>query len=234
MTERTFKHINGKLKLSIPDSLQDVTLDMMIHFQQPALSDLAAISALTQTPIEQLYGISDIAALNEAILPFAQSLQHQLAYTYEAGALPAQVKLRYPGGKIQTITIGNDAGFYAYGAVMEARELMSTEIMRHQQTYGDSWREHLNPDLRTCGLILTHFLYNRAYPGHVPSAIDIQQFFDVVKWLPITDAAPLARHFFLSYPNLPLRKQTRWQRLQRLWKNVPALIRLRPLATLIR
>jgi hypothetical protein len=233
MTERTFKHINGKLKLSIPDSLQDVTLDMMIHFQQPALSDLEAVSALTQTPIEQLYGISDIAALNQAILPFSQSLQHQLAYTYEAGTLPTQVKLRYPGGKIQTIAIGNDAGFYAYGAVMEARELMTTEIVRHQQTYGDTWREHLNPDLRTCGLILTHFLYNLAYPGHVPSAIDIRQFFDVVKWLPITDAAPLARHFFLSYPNLPLRKPTRWQRLQHLRKNVPALIRLRPLVTSI-
>lgn len=231
MTERTFKHINGKLKLSIPDNLQDVTLQMMIQFQQPALSDLEAISALTQTPIEQLYGISDVAALNEAILPFAQSLQHQLAYTYEAGALPKQVTLHHPGGKVQHLIIGDDAGFYAYGAVMEARELMTTEILRHQQTYGDTWREHLNPDLRTCGLILTHFLYNRAYPGHVPSAVDIQQFFDVVKWLPITDAAPLARHFFLSYPNLPLRKPTRWQRLLHLWKNVLALIRLQPLAT---
>lgn len=227
MTERTFKHINGKLKLSIPDSLQDVTLQMMIRFQQPALSDLEAISALTQTPVEQLYGISDISALNEAILPFAQSLPHQLAYTYQTGTLPKQVTLRYPGGKVKHLTIGEDAGFYAYGAVMEARELMTTEILRHQQTYGDTWREHLNPDLHTCGLILTHFLYNRAYSGHVPSAMDIQQFFDVVKWLPITDAAPLARHFFLSYPNLPLRKPTRLQRLQHLLKNVPALIRLR-------
>ncbi len=233
MTERTFKHINGKIKLAIPDSLQDVTLQMMIEFQQPALSDLEAISALTQTPIEQLYGISDIAALNEAILPFAQSLQHQLAYTYEAGALPKQVTLRYPGGNTKVITIGDDVGFYAYGAVMEARELMATEIARHQQTYGDTWRENLNPDLRTCGLIIAQFFYNRAYPGLVPSAMDIQQFFDVVKLLPITDAAPLARHFFLSYPNLPLRKQTRWQRLQRLLKNVPALMRLRPSVTSI-
>jgi len=232
MTERTFKHINGKLKLSMPDNLQDVTLQMMIQFQQPALSDLEAISALTQTPIKTLYGIIDIAALNEVILPFAQSLQHQLAYTYEAGVLPKQVTLRYPGGTAQVINLGEDVGFYAYGAVMEARELMTAEILRHQQTYGDMWREHLNPDLRTCGLILTHFLYNRAYPGHVPSAIDIQQFFDVVKWLPITDAAPLARYFFLSYPNLPLRKPTRWQRLQHLWKNVPALIRSRPSVTL--
>jgi hypothetical protein len=233
MTERTFKHINGKIKLSIPDTLQDVTMQMMIQFQQPALSDLEAISALTQTPIEQLYGISDIAALNEAILPFAQSLQHQLAYTYQAGVLPKQITLFYPGGKVQTITIGEDAGFYAYGAVMEARELMTAEILRHQQTYGDTWRDHLNPDLRTCGLILTHFLYNRAYPSHVPSAIDIQQFFDIVKWLPITDAAPLARYFFLSYPNLPLRKPTRWQRLQHLWKNAPALIRSRASVTSI-
>ncbi len=233
MTERTFKHINGKLKLSIPDSLQDVTLQMMIQFQQPALSDLEAISALTQTPIEQLYGINDVAALNEAILPFAKSLQHQLAFTYEAGVLPKRATLRYPGGKAQTIDISADAGFYAYGAVMEARELMTTEILRHQQTYGDTWREHLNPDLRTCGLILAHFLYNRAYPKHVPTEIDIQQFFDVVKWLPITEAAPLARHFFLSYPNLPLRKPTRWQRLQRLWKNVQALMHFRPLITSI-
>lgn len=231
MTLKTFKHINGKLKLFIPDSLQDVTLQMMIQFQQPALSDLEAISALTQTSVEQLYGISDITALNEAILPFAQSLQHQLAYTYQAGALPRQVTLRYPGGKAQAISIGQDAGFYAYGAVMEARGLMTAEILRHQQTYGDSWREHLNPDLRTCGLILAHFLYNRAYPNHVPTEIDIQQFFDVVKWLPITDAAPLARYFFLSYPNLPLRKQTHWQRLQHLLKNGPVLMRLRPLVT---
>ncbi len=234
MTERTFKHINGKLKLSIPDSLQDVTLQMMIQFQQPALSELEAISALTQTPIEQLYGISDISALNEAILPFAQSLQHQLAYIYEAGALPKTLTLRYPGGKAQIIDIGADAGFYAYGAVMEARELMKTEILRHQQTYGDTWREHLNPDLRICGLILAHFLYNRVYPNHVPTEIDIQQFFDVIKWLAITEAAPLARHFFLSYPNLPLRKPTRSQRLQHLWKNVPALMRLRPSVTSIR
>jgi hypothetical protein len=223
--------MNGKLKLNIPDSIQDVSLDMMIKFQQPALSDLEAISALTATAVEQLYGLTDIAAVNEAILPFAQSLQHQFAYTYQAGSLPKQITIRNPGGNTQVITLGQDLGFFAYGAVMEARELMANEIVRHQQEYGDAWQAHLNPDLRICGLIITHFLYNRAFPTHVPSPQDIEQFYDVVKRLSITDIAPLARYFFLSYPNLPLRKPTRWQHLQMRWRNVPVLKRLRALAT---
>lgn len=223
MIERTFKTIGRDLTVKIPSRLDEITLGQMIDFCKEGLTDLEAIAALTSIPVEALYGIRDVDAAVKAFVPIAESLRHQYLYLYNGNALPEKLTLPLGGGKSKVVRLDGDLGFYTYGGVMEAMDIMSDEINRHIRLYGEEgWKEHFKPDLRACGLVLCHFLYNRVY-RKVPSEPDITRFFDVVKWLPITEAGPIARYFFLNYQNLPVRNPSYWHRLQQRWKNALAL-----------
>ncbi|WP_179415528.1 hypothetical protein HDF19_21745 [Mucilaginibacter sp. E4BP6] len=219
MIEKTLKTTSGKLRVSIPTQLNEVTLGQMMDLQQTSdLNDIDAISILSGIPVDQLKTVLDF---NDFLLfgNVVQSLSHQIAQLYNSDIIPDLIN--FPTNKI-TVKVMKNLSIEPVGAFMASREIIADEISECIKTYGEeNWQDYFNPSLKACCQLLAHYFYCKA-TGKPYNEYEAEEFTAEIKKLRVMEALPIAKHFFICYPNLSKQKISFWQRLRRLWKKKPA------------
>ncbi|MFD0765204.1 hypothetical protein ACFQZI_10110 [Mucilaginibacter lutimaris] len=230
MIQKTFITTHGKLRVAIPSQLNEVTLRQMIALQDnKELGDLDAISILSGVPVAELKTVrdaNDFMAFADAVL----SLSHQIKYLYNSDEIPKKVSFEI-GDKNVTVNVISNLSVEPAGAFMAARDVIADEIAEHVKIYGeDNWKDYFNPSLTACCKVLAYYFYCTA-TGNVYDEYAAAAFTETIKKLRVTEALPIAKHFFTSYPNLSKQRTGFWHLLQQLWRSVQASIRSRNLNT---
>jgi hypothetical protein len=227
MIQKTLKTTTGKLRVQIPDKLDEVTLGQMIALQEsPSLNDLEAISILSGIPVEQLQNVQsmdDFAIFGEGVL----SLSNQVKHLYNSDAIPK--KITFTTGK--TVNVMSNLSVEPVGAFMAAREIIGDEISEHIKLYGnEDWQQTFNPSLKACCQVLAHYFYCRA-TGKPYNEYEAEEFTSEIKQLRVTEALPIAKHFFIFYPALSGTRTGFFHRLRRRWSERLASKRSKSLNT---
>ena len=230
MIEKTIKTIEGKINIKIPSLLNELTLGQLMAMQEKTdLSDLDAISILSGIAIDELQNIkdaNDLHVFGEAVL----SLSTQIRYLYNSDEIPKKVTF-YNGKTPVEVKVINNLSVEPAGAFLASRDIIATEINEHINAHGEEdWQQHFNPSLRACCHVLAQYFYCRA-TGERYNEYKIEAFCDVIKQLRVTEALPIAKHFFTVYPNLLKRKTSFWHRLLPFWKKKPVYNALSALDT---
>ena len=208
----------GYISLTMPEKLEQVTLGQLIAMQTTDnLGDLQAISILSGaalTDLQNIVDVNDLQVFNNAVLNIA----HQITHLYNSEAIPQKVNFTIDD-KVQTVKVMKNLSVEPAGAFMASREIIADEISKHIQQNGEEdWQESFSPSLSACSRLLAQYFYCRA-AGKPYNEYAAAEFEEQVKLLPVTDALPIARYFFLSYPNLSKPKTGFWHRLRRQWKS---------------
>jgi hypothetical protein len=229
MIEKTLKTINGKLLVKIPSQLNEVTLGQMMQMQDKKnLTDLDAISILSDIAIDDLKNVSDFNdfdVFGEAVL----SLSNQIKYLYNADEIPVKATFDIEGKKIR-VNVTRNLSVEPAGAFMAARDIIAEEINEHIALYGDEDRQQaFNPSLKACCQVLAQYFYCRV-TGQNYNEYEAEAFAEHVKKLGVVEALPIAKHFFMSFPNLSRPKTSFWQRPRLFWRKRRAYNHLKSLS----
>jgi hypothetical protein len=222
MIEKTLKTTHGWLQVKIPAQLSDVTLGQLMAMQEnPNLNDIQAISILSGIATDELNNVvdaKDFHAFTDTVL----ALSYQIKYLYNADAIPKQVSFLLPGtSQPKTVKVMGNLSVEPAGAFMAAREIIAEEVNSHIKQFGeDDWKENFNPSLNACCQVLAHYFYCRA-TGERYNEYKAEEFMNQVKAMRVTEALPIAKHFFTCYPNLSRVKTSFWHHLLHYWKNGP-------------
>jgi hypothetical protein len=217
MIEKTLKTTNDKLQVRVPTQLNEVTLGQMMALQDnPNLGDLDAISILSGIPVADLQSVTnagDFMQFADAVL----SLSHQIKYLYNSDGIPKKIKLDIDQKSV-TLNVISNLSVEPAGAFMAARDIIADEIAEHVKTYGEeNWKDYFNPSLTACCKVLAFYFYCRA-TGNGYDEYKAAAFTETIKQLRVTEALPISKHFFMSYPNLSKPRTGCWHRLQQLWR----------------
>lgn len=230
MIEKTLKTTAGKLLVSIPTQLNEITLGQMMDLQQTQeLNDIDAISILSGIAVDQLKTVRNFTDF-QLFGDIVQLLSQQIAQLYNSDAIPGHIS--FSAGKT-TIKVMKNLSIEPAGAFMTAREIIADEISECIKTYGEeNWQDYFNPSLKACCQLLAHYFYckvtNKPYNEY-----EAEAFTNEIKKLRVTEALPIAKHFFYCYPNLSKQKTNFWQRLQQLWRKKQASAHSKSLNTSI-
>lgn len=226
MIKKILTTTGGKLTIQIPTQLNELRLSQLMQMQDTSqLTDLDAIHILSGVPLQELKNVSSFTDLQQFSEPVAL-LAHQIKQAYNAEAIPKQITFLIDG-KPRTVQVIKNLSVEPAGAFMAARDLIADEISSHISQYGEAeWRDHFNPSLKLCSQILAQYFYTRA-TGMPYDEYQAAAFTEQVEQLPVTDALPIARYFFLSYPNLSKPKTGFWQRLLQRWSRKPVSVSLK-------
>jgi len=223
MITKTFKTTSGKMAIKIATSIDEISIGQMIELQQEHLTDPKAIAILSGKDIDEIYNIRDIRDLSE-FSEHVKSLCHQINYQFKVSELPKTVII---DGK--SVKVPKNLEIEPAGAVLNTNDIIVNEINEHIRLYGESdWKEHFQPALNSSVQVLTHFFY---YPvtGDLYNDYKVEEFSKKILDMPITQAFPIARHFFLSWPNLKPKKISFWAQVRQIWNDKRALKRLKSL-----
>ena len=217
MIEKTLKTIGGQINIKIPSLLNELTLGQLMALQDKSdLSDLDAISILSGVVIDELQNIKnaeDLHVFGDAVL----SLSTQISYLYNSDEIPKKV-IFYHGKSPIEIKVINNLSVEPAGAFLASRDVIATEINEHIKAHGEEdWQQRFNPSLKACCQILAHYFYCRV-TGERYNEYKIEAFYDVIKQLRVTEALPIAKYFFIRYPNLSKQRTNFWRRLLPFWK----------------
>jgi hypothetical protein len=221
MIEKTLLTTHGRLRVKIPSQLDEVTLGQMMALQDTKeLGDLDAISILSGVPVADLQSVkdaSDFMAFADAVL----SLSQQIKYLYNSDKIPKKIILELDKNPV-TLNVISNLSVEPAGAFMAARDVIADEITAHINIYGeDNWQDYFNPSLTACCKVLAYYFYCRA-TGKSYDEYAAANFSETIKQLRVTEALPISKHFFMSYPNLSKPRTGFWHRLQQLWRSVLA------------
>ena len=230
MIEKTLKTTGGKILVKIPTALSEVTLGQMMDMQaKHYLNDLDAISILSGISMDELNSvrnIDDFQAFGESV----SSLSNQIKYLYNSDSVPRKVSFTL-GKREVTVNVSHNLSVEPAGAFMAARDIIADEINETIKLYGeDDWKEHFNPSLKACCHLLAHYFYCRA-TGKKYNEYEAEEFTAEIKKLRVTEALPIAKHFFTCYPNLLKQKLGFLQRLHQYWRKKRVSRRLKNLNT---
>ena len=227
MIEKTLQTTSGKLRVSIPTQLNEVTLGQMMDLQQtPDLNDIDAISILSGIPVDQLKTVLNFNNF-QLFGDIVQSLSHQIAQLYNSDAIPDYISLS--ANKI-TVKVMKNLSIEPAGAFMASREIIADEISECVKTYGEeNLQDYFNPSLKACCQLLAHYFYCKA-TGKPYNEYEAEAFTTEIKKLRVTEALPIAKHFFTCYPNLSKPKTSFWQHLRQFWKKKPASVHSKSLS----
>lgn len=218
MITKTLRTISGKIKVTIPTDLTEITIGQMIAANKdPENACVIFAPILTKEVLDNVTDFNDLTDVRDRVL----SLAHQIKYCYDAGLIPEYINF----GQTRVKVI-KDLSIEPAGAFLSARDIIATEINRHEELYGDEWRAHFNPDLDCMAMVLAHYFYCRA-TGKLYVEKLAEEFKEEVLKLPLQTALPIARSFFLNYPNLFKPKTSLWERLRQSWRNAQVLRRLK-------
>ncbi|RYU91070.1 hypothetical protein EWM62_03795 [Mucilaginibacter terrigena] len=217
MIEKTLITTHGKLRVKIPSQLNEVTLGQMMALQDsPQLGDLDAISILSGVPVTDLRSVrdaNDFMQFADAVL----SLSHQIKYLYNSDEIPKKLTVEIDQKPV-TVNVINNLSVEPAGAFMAARDVIADEITEHVKIYGeDNWKDYFNPSLTACCKVLAFYFYCLA-TGNVYDEYAASAFTETIKKIRVTEALPIAKHFFMSYPNLSKPRTGFWHRLLQFWR----------------
>jgi len=147
MIKRTLKTTTGKLTVSLPSDLSEVTIGQMMALQENTeLGDIDAISILSGIPageLKNIQNLNDFTIFGDSIL----RLSHQIKYLYNSDDIPAKVALNL-NGNVVIVKVARNLSVEPVGAFMAAREIIGDEIARHIELHGrEEWQDHFNPSL---------------------------------------------------------------------------------------
>src|ERR1700744_1330053 len=230
MIEKTLRTQDGKLRVSIPTILNEITLGQMMEMQEMHyMNDIEAISILSGIPKEDLYTVINIDDF-QIFGDHVQSLAHQIKYLYNSDIVPHKVTFML-GKRTVTVNVIRNLSVEPAGAFLAARDIIADEINDHINLYGeDGWREHFHPSLKACCNVLAQYFFCRA-TGKRYDEYEAEEFADEIKKLRVTEALPIAKHFFTCYPNLLKQKIGFFQRLHQYWRRRQVFRRLKNLNT---
>jgi hypothetical protein len=217
MIEKTLKTTDGKIRVKIPTVLKEITLGQMMEMQKKHyLDDLDAISILSGVPKEDLNSVrnfDDFRVFGDHV----QSLSHQIAYLYHSDITPHKVIFMLDGHKA-VVNIIRNLSVEPAGAFLAARDIIADEINEHISLYGeDNWQGNLQPSLQSCCRVLAHYFFCRA-TGKKYNEYEAEEFCEEIKKLRVTEALPIAKHFFTCYPNLLKQRIGFLPRLRLQWR----------------
>jgi hypothetical protein len=217
MIQKTLRTIKGKLKVCIPTALNEVTLGQMIAMQEkPNLNDLEAIAILSGISLQELQNIISINELQAFSDPI-QSLSYQIKYLYNSEGIPKKVTFQLNKGCV-TVKVMNNLSVEPAGAFMAARDIIADEINKNANQYAQgALEEYFSPSLKACCQVLAHYFYCRA-TGKKYNEYEAEEFCNEIKKLRVTEALPIAKHFFTCYPALSKPKTSYLHRLLQYWK----------------
>lgn len=231
MIEKALKTITGKLSVKIPTELNELTLGQIMAMQQkPDLNDIEAISILSGITVDELYNVKsihDFQVFTDAILALSQ----QIKQLYNSEIIPKEVVFILHNAQEKqvqkTVKVSHDLSVEPAGAFMAARDIIAEEINNHITQHGDEdWQERFNPSLSACCQVLAHYFFCKV-TGQKYNEYQAEEFSNEIKKMRVTEALPIARHFFSCYPNLSRPKTSCWHRLLPRWKNGQASSRSR-------
>jgi hypothetical protein len=230
MIEKTLKTIGGSLRVRIPTILNEITLGQMIGMQEKHyLNDLDAISILSGIPKEELNNVinfDDFSIFGE----YVESLANQIKYLYNNETVPHNITFTLGKRQVDVKVIHN-LSVEPAGAFLAARDIIADEINYHICLYGEeNWKEHFQPSLKACSNVLAQYFFCRA-TGKKYNEYEAEEFNEEVKKLRVTEALPIAKHFFTCYPDLLKQKIGFFQRLHLYWRRKQVLRRLKNLNT---
>jgi len=232
MIEKTLKTTAGKIQVRIPTLLDELTLGQMMAMQEKhELDDLDAISILSGISKDELNSVKNF----EDFLTFGDyvsSLANQIRYLYNNDNIPNKVTFILNGQKVAVNVIRN-LSVEPAGAFLATRDIIADEINEHINLYGEEdWQEHFQPSLKACCQVLAQYFFcrvtNKNYDEYGAEA-----FGEEVKKLRVTEALPIARHFFTCYPNLLKQRIGFLPRLRLQWRKRQVSRRLKSSNTLI-
>ena len=193
------------------------------------LNDLDAISILSGISMDELNSvrnIDDFQAFGESV----SSLSNQIKYLYNSDSIPRKINFTL-GKRNVTVNVSHNLSVEPAGAFMAARDIIADEINETIKLYGeDDWKEHFNPSLKACCHLLAHYFFCRA-TGKKYNEYEAEEFTAEIKKLRVTEALPIAKHFFTCYPNLLKQKLSFLQRLHQYWRKKQVSRRLKNLNT---
>src|SRR6202012_3702035 len=230
MIEKTLRTQDGKLRVSIPTILNEITLGQMMEMQEMHyMNDIEAISILSGIPKEDLYTVINIDDF-QIFGDHVQSLAHQIKYLYNSDIVPHKVTFMLGKRKV-TLNVIRNLSVEPAGAFLAARDIIADEINEHINLYGEEgWQEHFQPSLKACCNVLAQYFFCRA-TGKKYDEYEAEEFGEEVKKLRVTEALPIAKHFFTCYPDLLKQKIGFFQRLHLYWRRKQVLRRLKNLNT---
>jgi hypothetical protein len=230
MIEKTLRTQDGKLRVSIPTILNEITLGQMMEMQQTHnLNDITAISILSGISKEELYTVINIDDF-QIFGDHVQSLAHQIKYLYNSDIVPHEVSFMLGKRKV-TLNVIRNLSVEPAGAFLAARDIIADEINEHINLYGEEgWKDHFQPSLKACCNVLAQYFFCRA-TGKKYDEYEAEEFGEEVKKLRVTEALPIAKHFFSCYPDLLKQKIGFLQRLHQYWRRRRVFRRLKNLNT---
>jgi hypothetical protein len=228
MIEKTLKTGDGKLKVRIPTILNEITLGQMMEMhERHYMDDLDAISILSGITREELYTVTNFDDF-QVFGDYVQALAHQIKYLYNSDIVPHKVSFIL-GKRRVTVNVIRNLSVEPAGAFLAARDLIADEINEHINLYGeDGWKEHFQPSLKACCNVLAQYFFCRA-TGKKYDEYEAEEFADEIKKLRVTEALPIAKHFFSCYPDLLKQKIGFFQRLHQYWRRRQVYKRLKNL-----
>ena len=231
MIEKVLKTTEGKILVKMPTSLSEITLGQMMEMQEKHyLDNIDAISILSGIPIDELHtvrNINDFSVFGQSV----QSISHQIKHLYNSDTIPKKVTFTFSKMNV-TVNVSHNLSVEPAGAFMAASDIIADEINETIKIYGEeNWKEHFHPSLKACCQVLAHYFFCRA-TGKKYNEYEAEAFTKEIKKLRVTEALPIAKHFFTCYPNLLKQRTSFFQRLQQYWRRKQVSRRLRNLNTL--
>jgi hypothetical protein len=226
MFEKTFKTTHGKLNVRIPTILNEITLGQMMEMQEiHYVGELEAISILSGIPQKELDTVidsDDFRVFDDHV----HALAHQIKYLNHNDIIPRKVTFMLGKRKVNVNVIRN-LSIEPAGAFLAARNIIADEINEHINLYGEEgWQVHFQPSLKSSCHVLSHYFFCRA-TGKRYDEQEAEEFEEEVKKLRVTEALPIARHFFSCYPDLILQQISFFQRLEHYFRRKIVLKRLK-------
>lgn len=225
MITKTLKTTSGPLKISIPSDRSEITLGMLIDLTPPpgeAFSELEQLSILSGVQYkgdEETLTLMDLTDMDELAVfdETLQKLAYQLRAFSEVEKIPTELTLimphNYPASgrfkrwfnspnKGKVIQVISNLWIAPAGAYMEAKEVISADMKEWQEQNPQAKDlSDYKPKPESYLHILSLYFYCPA-TGEKFNSARAAAFQSVVRKCLIDDVLPIARHFFLKYPNL--------------------------------
>jgi len=227
MFSKSIKTTSGPLKITIPEDIKELTIgQLMAMTPEPghSFSDLELLSKLSGIPTGENNYDTDKVCLYDTcntddLQPFydvMQTIAYQLKAFITVQEIPEEVTLIMPHDaqasgrfkrwfnrdvKGKVVPVISNLGIAPAGAYYEAKELIRAEYELWERVKAE-YGEHIefNPSIECQAKLLAIYFYCPATGNKYSTKTDA--FLDVVKQLPVTQGLPIARYFFLRFPNL--------------------------------
>jgi hypothetical protein len=226
MIKRKLKTVAGHISISLPDQLNEITVGQLMELQErPDITDIEAISILSRIAVEELKNVSNMDEFR-VFEDIVSSLSHQITHLYNSDAIPEFVPFNI-GKTSLKVKVMRNLSVEPAGAFMAARDIIAEEISIQKAKHGeDNFTGYFNPSLKACCQVLAQYFYCKV-TGKKYNEYDAEEFCAEIKKLRVTEALPIAKHFFTCYPSLSKPKTSYLRRLRLHWKNVLGYNRLK-------